>query len=203
MPAEPTFHTTVLHRYLDGIRAGDREASEALALAVIGRMERLARCMLRDFPTVRRWADTGDVLQGALVRLLRALHTLRPATTRDFANLMATHIRRELLDLARRLRRRPDACSRGRTEEKGKRLEEVPSPEVDREDELELWSAFHERVEQLPVEEREVMGLIFYHGWTKAQIAELLGMDERTIRRRWRSACRRLTEALGGQLPEV
>jgi RNA polymerase sigma-70 factor (ECF subfamily) len=202
MAPEPTFQTTQLHHYLDGIRTGDRQAGEGLARAVQGRLEQLTRCMLRDFPSVRRMTDTDDVLQGSMVRLLRSLHELRPANTREFASLMATHIRRELLDLARRFRRRPDAAAGGGSEE-GDPLAEVSAPEDGGAEDLELWSAFHERVEQLPVEEREVVGLIFYHGWTQAQIAELLDVDERTVRRRWRSACERLIEALGGRFPEV
>jgi DNA-directed RNA polymerase specialized sigma24 family protein len=42
---------------------------------------------------------------------------------------------------------------------------------------------------------------VFYHGWTQAQIAELFEVDERTIRRRWQSACLRLNELVGGDLP--
>lgn len=53
---------------------------------------------------------------------------------------------------------------------------------------LDMWTAFHERVKQLPAEEREVVGLIFYHGWTQAQVAELLQVNERTIRRWWVAA---------------
>jgi RNA polymerase sigma factor (sigma-70 family) len=45
------------------------------------------------------------------------------------------------------------------------------------------------------VQEREVVGLIFYHGWTQAQTAELFGVDERTVRRRWRSALGKVREA--------
>jgi DNA-directed RNA polymerase specialized sigma24 family protein len=33
---------------------------------------------------------------------------------------------------------------------------------------------------------------VFYHGWTQVKIAELFGVDERTIRRRWATACDRL-----------
>jgi RNA polymerase sigma factor (sigma-70 family) len=203
MSSEPTLETTCLHRYLDGLRAGDTESAEALFQAVLGRAERLARRMLGGFPAVRGWADTDDVLQGALARLLRSLRELRPAGTRDFANLLATHIRRELLDLARRLRRHPDRPAGGVAEPGDGLLAQAPAPEADPPDELELWAAFHEQVEQLPAEEREVVGLTFYHGWTQGQIAELFGVDERTVRRRWRSACLRLGEALGGQLPEV
>jgi DNA-directed RNA polymerase specialized sigma24 family protein len=38
--------------------------------------------------------------------------------------------------------------------------------------------------------------LIFYHGWKQAEVAEPLESSERTIRRRWESALRRLYERL-------
>src|SRR5436190_1472473 len=63
------------------------------------------------------------------------------------------------------------------------------------------WVRFHEAVDQLPIEEREVVGLVFYHGWTQEKIAELFHVDERTIRRRWSSACQHLREAVGGEMP--
>jgi RNA polymerase sigma factor (sigma-70 family) len=87
---------------------------------------------------------------------------LRPANTRDFA----------------------DAAADERSAEEGDRLAQVPSPSDGGAEEPERWSAFHKQVEQLPVEEREVVGLIFYHGWTQAPIAELFDVSERTVRRR-------------------
>ena len=63
------------------------------------------------------------------------------------------------------------------------------------------FSGNYDAVERLPVEEREVFMLAFYHGWTQAQIAELFGVDERTVRRRWRAAGEKLHAALGGELP--
>jgi hypothetical protein len=56
--------------------------------------------MLRDFPRVRRWEESGDVCQNAAVRLGRALDEVRPPTARDFFRLAALQIRRELLNLA-------------------------------------------------------------------------------------------------------
>jgi RNA polymerase sigma factor (sigma-70 family) len=183
------------------MQAGDTAASDELLRAVGERLERLACRMLRSFPNVRRLADTGDVYQEAIFRLLRSLRQLDPppATSRDFLNLAATHIRRELLDLARR-------C--GTAKRRGERL--LGSDPgggagiADRKndpDELERWQRFHEEVERLPPEEREVVGLRFYHGWRDAEIAELFGIAERTVRRRWASGCSRLSVALKGDLP--
>jgi len=204
MTPEPSLNTVQLHHYLDRLREGDREAADALLRRVGDRLERLAHHMLKGFPNVRRWADTGDVLQNALMRLLRTLGALRPEGTRDFANLAAVHIRRELLDLARHYRARLASCGPATPSDdsSGGAMFEMPDP-VSSADDLDLWSAFHERIEMLPAEEREVVGLTYYHGWSQAEIAELFQVDERTVRRRWRSACLRLSEALGGRLPEA
>jgi RNA polymerase sigma-70 factor (ECF subfamily) len=137
--------------------------------------------------------------------MMRLLHTLRatqPASAQHFANLAALHIRRELLDLARHFRNRLDRhpAAEGAS---GEGAAELPDPDSGLADDLDLWSAFHEQVDLLPADEREVVGLTFYHGWTQAQVAELCRVDERTVRRRWRSAALKLTVALGGRLPQL
>src|SRR5262245_32910192 len=88
--------------WLERARAGDREALNALLVFTTGRLRRLTRVMLRGHPAVRRWEEPEDVLQNALVRLLRALESVPPATAREFFALAARHIRWELVDLARR-----------------------------------------------------------------------------------------------------
>jgi RNA polymerase sigma-70 factor (ECF subfamily) len=203
MVPELSFDTVQLHAYVERIRAGDRDAADAFLLRVADRLERLARSMLRKFPNVKRWADTEDVLQSALMRLLHTLQATQPESTRHFATLAAVHIRRELLDLARHFRNRlgwPGGAAGGEDGEGAREPIDANSAVAG---DLDLWSAFHEQVDRLPVEEREVVSLTFYHGWTQAQIAELFGVDERTIRRRWRSASLKLTEALGGRLPRA
>ena len=67
---------------------------------------------------------------------------------------------------------------------------DAPSEETedDDPDELEKWCQFHEEVEKLPVQEREVVSLIYYHGWKQAEIARLFDIAERTVRRRWEAA---------------
>ena len=43
----------------------------------------------------------------------------------------------------------------------------------------------------------EVFSYRFYHGWTQTQMAELLGVSDRQVRRWWIEACLRLKESVG------
>jgi DNA-directed RNA polymerase specialized sigma24 family protein len=99
---DSSLHTTQLRRWAARIRAGDRAACEEMLRAAQSRLERLARKMMRRFPGVARWEESGDLLQNALLRLLRALEHVKPTSVRSFFGLAAERMRRELLDLARR-----------------------------------------------------------------------------------------------------
>jgi RNA polymerase sigma-70 factor (ECF subfamily) len=105
-------------------------------------------------------------------------------------------MRRELLDLARhhhtRLMHGP---SRAAGIGSGAAVPEPPDAAEDP-DELEKWCAFHEAVERLPAEEREVVGLIYYHGWTQTEVAENLQMSKRSVQRRWSAAMLKLHSLL-------
>lgn len=195
--------TVNLHRCVERWQQGDRAAADELLNAVGKRLELLTRKLLRGYPIVRGWAETGDVFQNSLMRLLQSLNRVRPESTRHFYNLAALHIRRELIDLARRCRNRQmnEPAGVGFTDdssstEKGP-IATAASPGSE---DFELWSRFHEAVDALPPEEREVISLTFYHGWTQAKIADLFQVDVRTVRRRWQSACSHL-QKLVGELP--
>jgi RNA polymerase sigma-70 factor (ECF subfamily) len=197
--AGESINTAQLHAWVDRLQAGDRAARDELLRGVGHRLERLARKMLQRFPNVHRWADTGDVLQNALLRLLRALEHLRPSSVRDFFGLAAEQLRRELLDLARHFHGPQGLAAHHESHARdGTSSGPAADPPASEEDpaELERWTAFHQGVASLPAEEREVVGLIFYHGWTQPAVAELLQISERTVRRRWESALRKLCDAL-------
>ncbi len=202
---DPLRDTFRLHAWLERIRAGDRAARDELLRHFCARLERLARKMLRHFPHVAQWVQTDDVLQNSLLRLLRALEHVQPDSTRAFFALAAEQMRRELIDLARHYfgPHGPGTHQAGATQG-GATATYLPEP-PDRADDpadLEQWCQFHQEVERLPNEEREVVGLIFYHGWPQAQVAQLLQMSVRTVRRRWESAMVLLHQALrGGQPP--
>jgi RNA polymerase sigma factor (sigma-70 family) len=63
-------------------------------------------------------------------------------------------------------------------------------------DDLERWCQFHEEVTRLPAREREIVGLIYYHGWTQAQVADLFRVNVRTVRRWWEAALVKLHREL-------
>src|SRR4051794_2655565 len=100
MPDAPV-DTVELEDRLRRMNAGDRQARDELFRHAAGRLERLTRKMLKKYPGVHRWAQTDDVLQNALARLLRSLEAVKPASLRDFFGLSTEMIRRELIDLAR------------------------------------------------------------------------------------------------------
>jgi hypothetical protein len=58
---------------LERLRAGDPSARSSLIALAQGRFAALARAMLRRYPHVRRWEETDDLLQAALMRLHRSL----------------------------------------------------------------------------------------------------------------------------------
>ena len=188
------------------MRAGDLVARDEMLRQVGVRLERLARKMLRRYPRVQRWADTDDVLQNALLRLLRALEQVQPESMRAFYGLAAEQMRRELLDLAKHFHGPLGEGANHASQVRGNETSEAAFEPADHRNdphELERWCAFHDGVAELPTEEREVVGLIFYHGWTQAEVAELFDVTERTVQRRWRSALEKLHHVLNEDSPET
>jgi RNA polymerase sigma-70 factor (ECF subfamily) len=181
-------HPQMTQVLLTRAATGDEAAIDALLRHSCDRLTRLTRRMLGDFPRVKRWAETGDVLQSALLRLLNALRSVKPATPRDFLALAALQIRRELIDLARQFHG-PEGIGANH-ESVGAAPLNVPDRIDVREEPASLiqWSELHAEIENLPEEEREVVGLLFYQGLSQAEAAELLNISVRTVQRRWHVA---------------
>lgn len=179
------------------LQAGDASACNELFRKIGNRLERLARRMLNRYARLRRFHDTQDILQTALVHLLNSLQRIRPDSVRSFYGLAAAQMRRELIDLSRHyFGPHGDGTHQIHTDE----IERVTTREDDT-GELEAWARFHEAVESLPVEPRTVFELTYYHEWKQAEIAKLLSMSERTVRRYWREALKLLAERVQGKLP--
>jgi RNA polymerase sigma factor (sigma-70 family) len=172
-------------------RAGDNGALDILIRRTEQRLQQFARRQLQAFPGVGAREQSDDVLQNSLIRLTRALRQEKPATVQDFLNLAGIQIRRELLDLARHHARRPTVPL----------AMEPTNRDSTQWSELERWTVLHDAAEHLPGELRDVFSYSFYQGWTQLEIAELLGISDRQVRRLWVEACLKLKAAIG-DLPD-
>jgi RNA polymerase sigma factor (sigma-70 family) len=193
---------SMMQQWLPGAVAGDEAAIDALLRHYGQRLTLLTRRMLGDFQRVRRWAETDDVLQNALVRLVGALRSVKPQTSRDFLALATLQIRRELIDLARHYYG-PEGIGANHASG-GHDDSQNPQP-ADKSDvrhepsSLAQWTELHEQIGALPDEEREVVGLLFYQGLSQAETAEVLGVSLRTVQRRWHDALVKLHRVWNGE----
>jgi RNA polymerase sigma-70 factor (ECF subfamily) len=181
--------------------AGDEAAIDVLLRHSSDRLTLLTRRMLGDFQRVRRWAETDDVLQNVLIRLVGSLRHTQPRTSRDFLALASLQIRRELIDLARHYygpqgvganhesQAPRDASEAGANEPPDLRHEPAS---------LAQWTEVHRLIDQLPEEDREIIGLLFYQGLSQAEASEVLDVSLRTVQRRWHDALCKLHRVLNG-----
>lgn len=199
-----------IQRLLDRLAAGDPTARNELIAATSRRLIPLARKLLGDFPRLRRWEQTDDVLQNALLRLHRALEQTAPSDPRRYFGLAAAMIRRELLDMARHYygpqgaaahhasRPRPAGSSGGRHRSSRQAAAAPPSANPLH---LAEWTEFHQLVERLPQAEREVFDLLWYHGLSQKAAAEVLEVSVRTVKRLWQAARLQLHSLVHGEPP--
>lgn len=206
---EPSGQTLRIKGWIERLNAGDESARKELINCACARLTRLTRKMLKNYPGVRRWAQTDDVVQSAAMRLYRTLNDVKPAGVIDFYRLAALNIRRELLDLAKHYygprglganhatigKKKKDSKSGDAVLEKPAATDDVVH--------LASWTEFHKVIETLPEEDREVFDLLWYQGLTQAEAGEVLKVTERTVKRRWQSARLKLAAALHGESPEL
>jgi RNA polymerase sigma-70 factor (ECF subfamily) len=203
----PDGSTTQIQLWVERLNTGDASAREQLIRHACERLRLLTRKLLRrDFARVREVEETDDVLQNALLRLHRALQdpAARPTSAAHFFRLATLQIRRELIDLSRHhfgparprlVPQEPNADSSGA----GRR---EPGDDTHDPDRLINWREFHDRVEALPPEERDVFDLLWYQELSQAEAANVLNVSVPTVKRRWLSARLLLQEALPGGGPE-
>jgi len=193
------------------LAAGDLTARDRIIEVCAGRLRTLAHRMLARFHKVRRWNDTDDVFQNAAIRLHRTLGQMQLESPRSVLALAATEVRRELIDLARRYAgptsyaanhqtnvvRRGDGDSDPATATQ--QVDRAAAPDDGGEEDR--WTHFHEAIDALPPEQREVFHLVWYLGADQKTVAGLLDCSERTVKYRWRAAREAVKAALGGRRP--
>ncbi len=178
-----------------------RRASDDLIAMAHERIEHLTRTILRDHPKVRRREVTGDIAQTVVLKIYRYLDGPTPPNDgRHFLRIVARMIRFTILELAEQHRRNPGMSVLGvgvdRDESTSDHLGAAfdPAEATQGPADLAEWTEFHRSVEQLPEDDREVFELRYYNGLSVEAVAELVGVDPRTVKRRWSRARLKLQE---------
>jgi RNA polymerase sigma-70 factor (ECF subfamily) len=191
---------------LERLAAGDLTARDRIIELCSHRLRVLTSRMLAGFPNVRRWDDTDDVFQNAVMRLYRSLGQLPIDSPRAVMGLAAKEVGRALLDLARthagpmsfaanHATNHPVGSDADDTSKAPILATPAPVEPLDR------WTAFHEAIKALPDDVREVFCLVWYLDADQASIATLVGCSERTVRSRWQTARHAIRAALDGIPP--
>jgi RNA polymerase sigma-70 factor (ECF subfamily) len=164
--------------------------------------------MFKSFGCLRPWEETDDILQNSMMRLWSALEELTPRSPREYFGLAALQIRRELLDLVRHYYGpQGPAVGQGPAPPAADSADSTPQPAGDRGDttyepsRLAVWTEFHAWVAGLPADERELFDLLVYQDLPQAVVGEMLGLSERTLRRRWVELRQRMHQVLKGRWP--
>jgi RNA polymerase sigma-70 factor (ECF subfamily) len=185
---------------VDRLRAGDDKAFDRLVGHTYQRLQLHTHRMLRTFGGVRRWDQTGDVLNTALYRLQKALPKVKLKSDRHFYHLAAMYIRRVLLDLARRYRGPHGWAANHHTDSSGGALARAADPATGPDNFLQ-WADFQRKAKQLPPDMREVFDLVWVHGMSRKEIAEILGVSVDTVKKRWLKVRLALDKLCNGDAP--
>lgn len=197
--------TTPVTHVLESLTSGDPAARDRLVEAWSARLRHLTHKILRHYPGVRRYDDTDDVFQGAIMRLHRALGQMTEAgeSPRSMMALGAVQIHRELVDLTRRYATAASYQANHGTnvfhDDGGARhfVDEAAAND----EPLDRWERFHKAVEGLTPEHKEVFRLAWYLGADQKTIAAIMGCSERTVKNYWREAREAVKAALDGERP--
>jgi RNA polymerase sigma-70 factor (ECF subfamily) len=131
-----------------------------------------------------------EVAQETFLKLWTRAETFRPGRG-SFMGWLLTITRHEALDRLRRSTRRPQ-------------LAELPDPDADWEPLLSdpnsqtdeaRWGSLYFAVQNLPAEQRAVIGCAYYHGMSHSQISDYLGVPLGTVKTRLRLGMAKLRQA--------
>jgi RNA polymerase sigma factor (TIGR02999 family) len=191
VPAEPPQITVLLQR----AAGGDRAALDAVYASLYPDLKRLARARLRQQGRGDS-VSTTLLVHESFVRLVSA-RDLRLEDRRHFFAYAAKTMRNIIIDSARE----------HLAERRGGGAEHVTLGDADSDamqiadtgasDELVRVSEALRELETVDAELAELVEMRYFGGYSEVEIAELQGVNERTVRRRWDKARAWLFVALG------
>ncbi|MCA9264357.1 MAG: sigma-70 family RNA polymerase sigma factor [Planctomycetales bacterium] len=198
-------HTVTLQALLDRTNGGDNEAKNELLKFTSERILRLTRMMFHTYPGLQRWEQTDDIFQQAMLRIGRELELVQPTTSKQFLGFAALQIRRSLIDMVRHhFGPHGDARHLVAGDHEGRIVRGAePRGHHSEPESLLEWVQFHESVEKMPPDEREVFSMKWYSGMQHEEIASTLDISLATVKRRWHRARIYLFDVCEGIAPPV
>ena len=193
MSAEPSDAPPPITRLLMQAAAGDRAALDAVYAALYPDLKRVARARLRGQGRGDAM-NTTTLVHESFMRLVGS-RELRLQDRRHFFAYAAKTMRHIIIDSARE----------AQAERRGGGAEHVTLGDADAvqvaasasSDELIRVGEALQQLQALDPELAELVEMRYFGGYTEAEIAELLGVTDRTVRRRWDKARAWLFVALG------
>jgi RNA polymerase sigma factor (TIGR02999 family) len=170
-------------------RSGDRHARDGLFAAVYAQLRQMARERLHRHHR-NTMLDTTVLVHESYLRFVQA-GNLRVEDRGHFFGYAAKVMRSVIVDIAReRLAQRRGGAQRPQTLDSQIVDDTAGGAEI---------LAVHEALEQLGKEDPRLVDVVemrYFAGMTDVQVAEALGVAERTVRRDWQKARLLLAEAL-------
>jgi RNA polymerase sigma-70 factor (ECF subfamily) len=191
--------TVAVQHYLDELACiqGDMPA-EPIVRDLLGRsVDRLhllcARLLHRNYARLTRGPlnlRTEELLSAVVERLIKAMREVRPQTVRHFFALANQHMRWELNGVARHLDEHAYAVELrdSRAEAAVEANASHAGPNMRR---------MLDAIDGLPEIEREVFHLVRLQGMSKPEAAEVIGISEKTVKRRLNRGLLLLSRTLG------
>lgn len=181
----PNTALKAIQRLLDGIAAGDPTLKLELAELAGERFRKIARNMLNvSYPQMNEDGVESVQIASAATEHMRNFMEMEPnqcSSAKEFLFRASDVIRETLIDLARQLCAW-DAKSPGQTPQ-GIRLPDQPDPAK--------WRraiGVLEAITRLPTEQQQIVDLLFFQGYTPADAANILGVEESVVKRGWSEA---------------
>lgn len=170
---------------------------QILDLLSIGnmKMRHSVKLVFERHPRLHRWITEDDLHQEVMLRLIKACRTVQVDSSMHLFYIGLNHLRHAIIDFYRQLygingwatniKSDPEACKiRSASENDRLTSKDITTPIS-----IDDWIDFHESVQDLENQTRQCFELVYYGGMSFIEVALLLDVSDRTVRRRFDSAC--------------
>lgn len=182
----PYEHSTGIDNLIKRLKEKEPKVREELIAYTLERLRKLTRRMFRKYPGLKTLEETDDIVQKLVIRLHRMLDELVPDNTASFFRLASQNIRWVLYDLAKSSASKYRPLNSGdlASSDRHKEHRQLIAPDGEPSSFIE-WAEFYAKIEELPMENKQIFDLLWFQGLSQVDAAKALDMPTRTFTRKW------------------